>query len=63
MTDSLPKIASDATRVAGPPIVELNIVGDGRPFVRTLARLLVRRELISAGLIADPDRCEHEAAA
>lgn len=40
-----------------PAIVELRPVGTGRPFVRALARMIVRRELIFARLIPDPDAC------
>ena len=35
----------------------LRPVGTGRPFVRALARIIVRRELIFARLIPDPDAC------
>ena len=40
-----------------PPALELRSVGDGRVFYRALARILVRRELISLGVIPDPDGC------
>lgn len=43
------------------PLLELRPVGDGRAFIRTLARVIVRRELIFAGLIAAPDPCASEA--
>jgi hypothetical protein len=59
----VPNIADPAKRDDELPVIELRPVGDGRAFCRALARNIVRRELISAGLIADPDRCEPEALA
>lgn len=41
------------------PILELRPVGDGRRFLRVLARSIVRRELIAAGLV-EADRCVTE---
>lgn len=46
-----------ASQRSDPAIVELRSVGTGRPFVRALARMIVRRELIFARLIPDPDGC------
>lgn len=37
------------------PLLELRPAGDGRAFVRALARVIVRGELIAAGVIATPD--------
>jgi hypothetical protein len=37
------------------PRLELRPVGDGRAFIRSLARSFVRRELIAAGVIATPE--------
>ena len=45
------------------PIVVLVPTGDGRPLARTLARVLVRRELIRANAIPDPVHCENLRAA
>jgi hypothetical protein len=45
------------------PILDLQRIGDGRAFSRALARIIVRRELISAGAIPDPDRCDAPALA
>lgn len=39
------------------PQLDLRLVGDGRAFIRALARIIVRCELISAGLIAAPEPC------
>jgi hypothetical protein len=63
MTGLVPKIADPAKGDNDMPMIKLRPVGDGRAFCRALARIFVRRELISAGLIADPDRCEPEALA
>lgn len=63
MTPLVPKIADPAKSVGDAPIIKLRTVGDGRAFCRALARNIVRRELISMGLIADPARCEPEALA
>lgn len=49
------KSSSHADRA---PILDIRRVGDGRALSRTLARIIVRRELISAGAIPDPDRCD-----
>jgi hypothetical protein len=38
-------------------IIELRPVGTGRQFVQALARIIVRRELIFARLIPDPEGC------
>lgn len=54
----LPHVANENQPARDGPIIELCTVGDGRRFVRTLARTLVRRELIALGLIPDPDACE-----
>jgi hypothetical protein len=49
---------SDAAVSHGDPaLVELRPVGTGRPLVRALARMIVRRELIFARLIPDPEGC------
>lgn len=53
----LPLVADEQQPARDGPIIELRPVGDGRRFVRVLARTLVRRELIAAGLIGDPDAC------
>lgn len=56
-----PKPNTDAAKrqnMADRPVLELRLVGDGRAFFRALAAILVRRELISAGMIPDPDRCK-----
>jgi hypothetical protein len=37
------------------PALELRTVGDGRAFIHALARTIVRRELIAAGLIPSPN--------
>lgn len=59
--DNLPAPAGPAEYPIGGerdvPLLELRVVGDGRAFIRALARAIVRRELISAGLIAAPDPC------
>ena len=57
MTGAVPNLATLANLDGDAPILELRVVGDGRAFIRALARIIVRRELISAGLIADPDPC------
>lgn len=36
------------------PLLDLHVVGDGRSFVQVLARSIVRRELIAAGLVPAP---------
>lgn len=43
---------------ADPPLLDLSSVGDGRAFYRSLARIIVRREMISAAVIPDPDGCD-----
>jgi hypothetical protein len=53
----MPDIASAPRLGEDSPILELRTVGNGRSFVRALARIIVRRELISIGLIPDPDPC------
>lgn len=71
--DALPPIAGPAANENAPtspatvlhptrsrsdrPQLELRHVGDGRAFIRALARIIVRGELISAGLIAAPEPC------
>lgn len=40
------------------PIVRLRATGDGRALARTLARVLVRRELTQEGAISVVDDCE-----
>ena len=57
MSASVPKIAS-RTPANGNAFVELRHVGNGPEVYRALARVIVRRELISAGVIANVDRCE-----
>ena len=57
MTSPLPNVATSARLVEDRPVLALRAVGDGRAFIRAIARVIVRRELISAGLIADPDAC------
>ncbi|MBA3462531.1 MAG: hypothetical protein H0T46_21425 [Deltaproteobacteria bacterium] len=42
------------SRRSDAPQLDLRHVGDGRPFIRALARNIVRHELISASLIAAP---------
>ncbi len=39
------------------PTLELHTTGDGRAFYRALARIIVRRELVSSGAIPDPNGC------
>ncbi len=36
------------------PLLDLHVIGDGRAFVQVLARSIVRRELIAAGLVPAP---------
>ena len=45
------------------PLLELRDEGDGRVFYSALARVIVRRELISMGMLSDPERCEDARAA
>ncbi len=52
-----PSEGAEASEHGDGAIVELRPVGTGRPFVRALARIIVRRELIFARLIPDPDAC------
>ncbi len=40
------------------PILVLKPTGNGKALYRTLARVLVRQELIFARLIAEPSDCE-----
>ena len=40
------------------PLLELRHSGDARIVGRALARVIVRRELISMGILNDPDRCD-----
>lgn len=47
--------ASDVGNDNAGPFVELRHTGDGRAFVRALARSIVRAELIAAGVIAAPE--------
>lgn len=54
----MPDVATSAAVNCNRPVIDLVPVGDGRAFARALARIIVRRELISRGAIADPDRCE-----
>lgn len=63
MTSSMPDVATPASHLEDAPVLELRFVGDGRAFVRALARIIVRHELISAGLIANPDACVLDARA
>lgn len=49
---------SEHPTAADPPVLELRATGDGRAFYRALARILVRRELVSAGAIPAPDGCK-----
>lgn len=56
----VPELATERAANCNRAVVELVSVGDGRAFYRTLARIIVRRELISMGVIADPERCEAE---
>lgn len=44
-------------------IVDLRPTGTGRAFVRALARIIVRRELIFARVIPDPMACVTDAEA
>jgi hypothetical protein len=50
--------AAKGQEIVDRPILELRLVGDGREFFRALAGILVRRELIEAGVIPDPERCK-----
>lgn len=52
------KDAAKGQEIVDRPILELRLVGDGRAFLRALAGILVRRELIEAGAIPDPERCK-----
>jgi hypothetical protein len=54
----LPETLDEALVKADPPVLDLRSIGDGRRFYRTLARVIVRRALISAGVIPDPDGCQ-----
>jgi hypothetical protein len=45
------------------PLVELRAVGDGRAVAQTLARVIVRRELIFASLIDERTDCDNQRAA
>ena len=45
------------------PLLELRPSGDARVFYAALARVIVRRELISMGILNDPERCEDARAA
>lgn len=45
------------------PIVQLQSLGDGRSLARTLARVLVRRELMFATVIPELTDCDHQRAA
>jgi len=49
---------SKRQETADPPVLELRPVGEGRAFCHALARIIVRRELILAGMIPDPDGCK-----
>jgi hypothetical protein len=40
------------------PIVKLQAIGDGEAVTKTLVRVLVRRALISAGIIPSSEDCE-----
>ena len=51
-----PHVATGAP-ANGNALVELRHTGDGRAVYRALARVIARRELIFAGVIADWDRC------
>jgi hypothetical protein len=53
-----PLAPRDAPHSGAEPVLDLWPVGDGRGFSRALARILVRRELISACVIADSESCE-----
>jgi hypothetical protein len=44
-------------------IVSLRPIGNGQTFYRALARVLVRRELIFAGVIPAQERCDDGLAA
>jgi hypothetical protein len=49
---------SEHSTAADPPVLELRATGDGRTFYRALAKIVVRRELVSAGAIPAPDGCK-----
>ncbi len=54
----VPHVAGGRAADSNGPLLELEHIGNGRAFHRALARVLVRRELISMGILNDPDRCE-----
>ena len=45
------------------PILDLRPTGDVRALARVIARVLVRRELIFAGVIPEQDDCDNRRAA
>lgn len=57
MTPGCQSNGAEASERGDGAIVALRPVGTGRPFVRALARIIVRRELIFARLIPDPEGC------
>lgn len=42
------------------PVVRLTPLGDPKPLARTLLRVLVRRALISEGVIANVEHCDDQ---
>ncbi len=50
---SVPRSANDNW-----PIVKLRAVGDGRALAKALVQVLVRRALISEGVIPSAEHCE-----
>ncbi len=59
----MPHVASRTPANSNSPLLELTHVGDGRALYRALARVIVRRELISMGILNGSDRCDDTRAA
>jgi hypothetical protein len=52
------RVPSQKSGARGSPSLKLSVVGDGEVFYRTLAKIVVRREMIIAGIIPDPAACD-----
>jgi hypothetical protein len=63
MTARVPQIAGRTPANTNGPKLALKRVGDGRAVYRALAHVIVRRELISMGILNDSDRCDETRAA
>jgi hypothetical protein len=57
MSKESPQFPEQSTE-ADRPTLELHTAGDGRAFCRALARIIVRRELVSVGAIPDSNGCK-----